>query len=29
MGYLIEIYLDKRHKQENIENEIIEKAFLH
>ena len=29
MGYLIEIYLDKRHKQGNIENETVENAFLH
>ena len=25
--YFIEIYLDKRHKQGNIENEIVENAF--
>ena len=28
MGYLIEIYLDKRHKQGNIEEKIIENALL-
>ena len=27
MGYLIEIYLDKRHKHGNIENQIIKYAI--
>jgi len=29
MGYLIEIYLDKRHGQGNIETEIIKNAEIH